>query len=101
MRKIWKDLFTPGSKERESFDDVDKLIVDATSVGALQVNFGAADTPISIAHTLKRVPKFFVLTESSSAIILYATAEDKAQWSDKQIVLRSNTISQGVGICVH
>jgi hypothetical protein len=101
MRKIWKDLFKPGSPERESFDDLDKLLVDTTAVGALQVNFGAADSPVSVSHTLKRVPKFFVLTESVSAIILYATADDRTNWTDKQIVLRSNTISQGVRVCVH
>jgi hypothetical protein len=101
VRKIWKTFFRPGSHERESFDDLDSLIVDATSIGEVQVNFGAVNTPVIVQHTLKRVPKIFVLTESASAIIIYATETDRNNWTDKQIVLRSNTIIQGVKVCVH
>ncbi len=101
MRKIWKTFFRPGSHERESFDDVDKLIDDATSIGEVQVNFGAINTPVTVQHTLKRVPKIFVLVESTSAIILYATEDDRDSWTDKQIILRSNTIIQGVRVCIH
>jgi len=100
MRKLWKDLFKPGSPERESFDDIDKLVVESTSVGVLQVNVEAVNSPFTVQHTLKRVPKFFILTESSTAIILYATEADRANWTDKQIVLRSNTTGR-IGLCVH
>jgi len=100
MRRIWRDLLKVGSPERESFEDVDKLIVESTSVGALQVNVVTVNSPITVQHTLKRVPSFFILTESASAIILYATAEDKANWTDKQIVLRSNTLGR-CKVCVH
>ncbi len=100
MRRLWKDLFKPGVPERESFDDLDAIVLDLTSVGVLQVNVVTANAPFSVSHTLKRVPRFFILTESSSAIILYATAADRAQWTDRQIVLRSNTIGE-VRICIH
>jgi hypothetical protein len=100
MRKRWKDLFKPGSPERESFDDLDAIVLDSTSVGVLQVNVVTANSPFTVQHILKRVPKFFTLTESSSAIILYATGADRANWTDKQIVLRSNATGE-VKLCVH
>lgn len=100
MRKRWKDLFKPGTPERESFDDLDTVVLDLTSVGAVQVNVVTANSPITVQHTLKRVPIFFILTESDSAIILYATAADRANWTDKQIVLRSNTTGRCT-VCVH
>jgi hypothetical protein len=100
VRKSWKDYFKPGSKERESFDDLDAVVLDLTSVGVLQVNVVTANSPFTVQHTLKRVPVSFILTESTSAIILYATTADRANWTDKQIVLRSNTTGE-IKLCVH
>ena len=100
MRRRWRDVFKPGTPERESFDDLDAVVLDSTSVGVLQVNVVTANSPIVLQHTLKRVPRYIVLTESDSAIIIYSNADDKSRWTDKEIVVRSNTTGRCM-ICVH
>jgi hypothetical protein len=99
MRKSWLDYFRTGSREREAFEDVDAIISQETKKDALYVNFGSADTPLEVYHSLKKMPTAFILTEAESAIIIYATSKDRASWTDKKIVLRSNTTGR-YGICV-
>lgn len=96
--KRWKDYFSIGTKERASFDDVESLI-DEMKSATLSANFGSINTALEIEHSLKRTPTLFILTESPSACIIYATAGDRSRWSDRRIVLRSNTIGE-VKICV-
>ena len=91
MRKIWKDKFTTGDGLRESFDDVDAIVAQETKKDALYVNFGSVGVPISVQHKLNKIPVAFILTESESAAIIYSTATDHSGWTDKKIVLRSNT----------
>jgi hypothetical protein len=99
MLKRWRDYWSPGDKLRESFEDVDRLIAQETSKVVVSAKFGSIGTPLEIDHTLKKVPTTFVLTESASAVILYATSADRTAWSEKRITLRSNTVGE-VRICV-
>lgn len=99
MLKRWLEYWAPGDKSREAFEDVDRLIAHEVAKIIVSAKFGSADVALDIAHTLKKVPTAFILTESSTACIIYATAGDKTRWSKSMITLRSNTEGE-VKICV-
>lgn len=58
-------------------------------------SFAAANTPYTIPHNLGKRPEFARwLGEAASNI--YATASDKALWSDTTITLRCGAIAAGL-----
>lgn len=64
-------------------------------VDVITYSFLAANTPYTIPHALGKKPEFARwLGETSSN--LYATAADKALWTDTTITVRCNGIATGL-----
>ena len=59
------------------------------SSSLLTFNFLTANTDLTVIHDLGRIPKGFIVTNSSVAMSIY---QGSGAWSSKSICLRSNAV---------
>jgi len=64
-------------------------LLDNVKVSRVKVSFTSANTNLYVPHTLGRVPKGYIVTSLSAAMIVY---NGTSEWTGQGIYLRSSAI---------